>query len=87
METVLTIRIDSATERAVERLARRRRMTKSAVVREALQSFTTEPLATNRRSALDGIADLVGVFRSGRGDLSARTGARLREALKKKRVR
>ncbi|MCU0241291.1 MAG: ribbon-helix-helix domain-containing protein [Vicinamibacteria bacterium] len=85
MEIMLTIRIDAATQRAIERLARKRRVSRSAVVREALQRFATEePPPTNKNSAYSKVADLIGSVRSGRGDLSENAGARLRDILTKR---
>ena len=87
METVLTIRIDAGTQRAIERLARKNRMSKSEVVREALRRFASEPPPTKQASAYASVADLIGSYHSGDGGLSLRTGSRLREALKKRRAR
>lgn len=83
METVLTIRIDAGTQRAIERLARKKRMSKSAVVREALQRFASEPPPTRHASAYASVADLIGSYHSGDGGLSVRTGSGLREALRR----
>ncbi len=87
METILTIRIDTTMQRVIERLARKNRMSKSAVVREALQRLAKEPVPAEKDSAYAAVADLMGCFHSGRGDLSARTGELFRGLLKKKRAR
>jgi len=87
MDTVLTIRIDASTQRAIERLAKKNRMSKSAVVRKALQRFASEPLPTKQASVYASVADLIGSYHSGDGGLSVRTGSRLREALKKRHAR
>jgi hypothetical protein len=84
LETMLTIRIDAATERKLARLARERRTSRSDVVRQALEQLAMPSPPAGETSAYTAVADLVGCFRSGRGDLSVDTGKRLRHALKAK---
>ena len=82
----LSVRLDPRTEGIVARLARRRRQTRSAVVREAIAAFEREPAATpsSGATAWDAIAHLVGAADS-RGDrLSENTGERFRALVQKK---
>lgn len=82
----LTVRLDSKTERLVERLARKRGRGKSEVVREALALLAEvegEPSAEG--SPFETIADLAGCARGGPRDLSVRTGEKVRALLEAKR--
>ena len=73
----LSLRLDAETERLVNRLARRRGQTKSAVLREALRALAREESAPRSGPTLyDAIADYIGCFDSGGLNLSERTGAR-----------
>ena len=82
MEAMLTIRIDSATERTLKRLARERQTSRSDIVRQALRQFAA-PLGTGKGgSVYSRVADLVGSVSSGRGDLSEHTGRRFSALLR-----
>jgi Ribbon-helix-helix protein, copG family len=74
----LSLRLDADTERLVSRLARTRRQTKSAVVREALRAFAlVESEPSPGSTFYDAIAHHVGCFDSGGMNLSEQTGRRL----------
>ena len=64
----LTVRLPEPLVAQIDAESRERRISKSDVVRERLQ----RPGSRQRRSALDGIADLVGSVDGLPGDLSAR---------------
>jgi hypothetical protein len=85
----LSLRLDADTEQLVNRLARSRRQTKSAVVREALRAFSKAEFAPPLGATFyDTIAHHVGCFDSGGMNLSEKTGRRLTQLLiERKRVR
>jgi hypothetical protein len=77
-----TVRLDLDTERLLARLARASGRTRSDVIREAIVELARRsPAPANDESLLDSVADLVGVARGGRRDLSVRTGEKLRALL------
>jgi hypothetical protein len=86
VDTVLTIRIDVATQRKLDRLARARRTTRSDIVREAIDQLAA-PTPTNGESVYARVADLIGSVSSGRGDLSIDTGKKYAAMLRDKRRR
>ena len=87
VETMLTIRIDAATQRKLDRLARERRTSRSDIVRQALSQLTSATPVSGDASVYARVADLVGSFSSGRGDLSTDTGRRFAALVKAKRKR
>ena len=64
---VVSIKLPADLDRELTDLARRRRLTRSAVVREALDSYARKP----RRSVTSGAGGLVGSLKGGPADLSA----------------
>jgi hypothetical protein len=82
-----SIRLDAATERAITRLARRRRQTKAAVVREALAAYETGERSRDEQPALAVLAPFIGIADSGGSRRSEDTGDAFRAVLKKSRVR
>lgn len=80
-----SVRLDARTEQALARLARNKRASKSAVLREAV-----EVLARQTRQAESGggpyqkADNLIGCVSGGPSDLSSRTGAGLRRVLGEK---
>ena len=66
----LTIKLPSALDEELAKLAQREHLNKSEVVRQALTAYLKERTATAPDSALDAIADLVGCFSGGPRDLS-----------------
>jgi hypothetical protein len=82
----LSVRLDSGTERLVERLARKRGQTKSEVIRDALGMLVEQEKGGERSSRpYELIAHLVGCVRGGPPDLSVRTGEKFREILLRKK--
>lgn len=85
----LSVRLDPGTERLVERLARKRKQTKSEVIRDALGALAAQEKGSDgKKRPYDLIADLIGCVRGGPRDLSVRTGekfARLLVENKKRR--
>ena len=82
------VRLDRKTEQTLERLARSSRKTKSAVLREAVDALARRSLAnTGRAGGLAKFQHVIGCVSSGRGDLSTRTGQRLRRILEQRKRR
>jgi len=82
-----SVRLDAKTERVLERLARRRRMTKSAVIREAIHIAADKEDQRDSVSPYDAVKHLIGCVSGGPPDLSERTGEKFREILKRKAAR
>jgi predicted DNA-binding protein len=72
-----SVRLDAETTRVLEELARSRSVSKSDVLREAIELLA----AQERVVPYDRVADLVGSVRSGPRDLSERTGELFRKLL------
>jgi hypothetical protein len=83
-----SIRFDSATEKAITRLARQRRQTKAAVVREALAAWDIpRKTAAAPRTASDALEAFIGVADSKGSRRSERTGEAFRALVERKRAR
>jgi len=87
MSTTYTIRIDRDTDRLVKQLAASRRVTRSEIVREALRQLVREKGNAPGSSVYDRTVDLIGSYRSGRGDLSSRTGEGFKKRLRARPVK
>ena len=72
-----SVRLDPETQRALEQLARSRSVSKSEVVRQAIELLASQ----ERQGPFDGVADLLGCVRGGPPDLSEETGTRFRQLL------
>ena len=85
----VSVRLDAKTTDLVDRLARRRGLTKSEVLRVALRQFAEREAGEQAAgTAYDRLAHLIGCFDSGGANLSERTGERFAAALRgKKRAR
>ena len=65
----MTVRLSARTERAVDTLARRRRQTRSDVVRDALENYTaTNGSGVDRERPYDAWLDVIGVVSAGARD-------------------
>jgi hypothetical protein len=83
-----SIRLDPATEKAIARLARLRRQTKAAVVREALAAWEIHSRSAARpRTAAEALAPFIGVVHSRGSHRSERTGEAFRALVERKRAR
>jgi Arc/MetJ-type ribon-helix-helix transcriptional regulator len=82
----MSVRLDPKTEQAVKRLARRRRQTRSAVVREAIAALERDEAAraSEPPTPWESLRHLVGVVDSGGDRLSEDTGGKLRALLQAK---
>jgi len=81
----LSVRLDSETTAIVERVARRRRTSKSEVVREALSNLEREAVERKADTLYQAIEHLIGCVDTGRGDLSEDTGVKFRALLRERR--
>ena len=83
MASPLTLRLDAKTRKQIERIARRRQVSVSEVIRLAIAAWAEqqEPIA----APYDAIADLIGVVHGGMPGRSTQTGRRFSEVLKKRR--
>jgi hypothetical protein len=81
----LTVRLDPRTERALDALARRRRQTRSDIVREAIEQYTAggEPHGREPRP-YDLWADVIGIVSIGGRDDARPTGERFVELVRMK---
>jgi hypothetical protein len=83
MASLLTLRLDDKTRQRIARIARRKQLSSSEVVRQAIDAWVgvQEPLT----HPFDAMADLIGVVRGGDPKRSERTGRRFTKLLKFRR--
>jgi hypothetical protein len=84
MDRTYTVRIDRRTHELVAQFAARSGLSRSEVIREALQSLVNRSAPVRQGSVYDALRDLIGCYRSGRGNLSRRTGEGFRRLLKRR---
>jgi hypothetical protein len=83
-----SVRLDIKTEQTLARLARGKRTSKSAVLREAVDCLAQQALHARVRGSLFARAeDLLGCVSGGAADLSTHTGAGFRRTLTQKKRR
>ncbi len=81
-----SVRLDIKTEQVLTRLARRKGISKSAVLREAVDVLARQSSKSENSDALFHRAeDLIGCVSGGRPDLSTRTGTGFRQIVARKR--
>lgn len=78
-----TVRLDTATEATLKRLATRRGQTKSEVIRDAIARLGDDEPADD--SAYQRLRAYAGIVDSGGRQLSSETGRRFRELLEERR--
>lgn len=86
----LSVRLDVKTENLINRLARKRRQTKSEVIRDAIGVLAAQENGSKgKKRPYDLVAHLIGCVKGGPRDLSTRTGDKFYEMLvdQKKRKR
>jgi predicted DNA-binding protein len=85
MASPLTLRLEKKTRQRIARIASRRRISTSEVIREAIEAWVEqqEPIA----SPHEAMVDLIGVVNGGKPRRSAETGRRFREILNTRRKR
>lgn len=78
----LSVRLNSKTEMRINRLARRRRQTKSEVIRDAIDALDAQDQASAaKKRPYDLVKHLIGCVKGGPPDLSVRTGDKFFEQL------
>jgi hypothetical protein len=81
----LSVRLNSRTERALNALAKRRRQSRSDLVREALEHYTaTSEVDGNEPGPYDAWADVIGVVRTDGRDHKKTTGQLFTEMVERK---
>jgi Arc/MetJ-type ribon-helix-helix transcriptional regulator len=85
MSSPLTLRLERKTRQRIARIASRKRISTSEVIRQAIEAWVErqEPIA----APYEAMADLIGVVNGGKVGRSAATGRRFRELLKSRRNR
>jgi predicted DNA-binding protein len=85
MASPLTLRLDEKTRKRIVRIARRKQLSTSEVVRQAIEAWTErqEPVA----SPYEVVKDLLGVVHGGNPKGSQQTGRRFTKLLKQRRKR
>jgi predicted DNA-binding protein len=83
MASPLTLRLDSKTRQRLARIARRKGLTTSQVVRQAIDAWAErqEPVT----SPYQAITDLIGIAHGGNPKRSSQSGRRFARLLKKRR--
>jgi hypothetical protein len=85
MSDPMTLRLDDETRQRIARIARRKRLSASEVIRQAIEAWVEreEPID----SPYEVVADLIGVVHGGNPGRSSGTGYRFTELLKDRRKR
>jgi len=82
----LTVRVDVKTERLLQRLARKRGLTKSEIIRDAIGVLAQQAKAQGEAERpYEKVRDLIGSVEGGPADLSARTGEGFRRLLARRK--
>ncbi len=82
MASPVTLRLDQQTRRRIERIARRRGVSASQIIREAIRAHVDRQ---EQGSPYEQIADLVGLVHGGDARRSVNTGRRFRQMLARRR--
>lgn len=83
----LTVRMSPETERTLNRLARRRKLSKSDVVREALARYEQAESEPPSKGPFDEWADVLGIVDLGVRDAERTTGDQFTDLLRKDQPR
>ena len=81
---VISVRLKPETRKLLDRVARSQRLSRSEVVRRAIEALAQEQGTSEASEPYQALKDLIGRVRGGPPDLSERTGARFAEILRKK---
>ena len=85
MASPVTLRLDQDTRRRLARIARRKRVSASEVIREAIEAWVERQEATGQ--PYEAVADLIGVVHGGNPERSTAAGRQFAELLKRRRSR
>jgi len=83
MRKVLNVRLDDETHRQVARIARAKRRSRSAVVRDAIAAYAKAQAPG--RTAFESWQDVIGIAEGLPAELSQRTGERFTELLEQRK--
>jgi Arc/MetJ-type ribon-helix-helix transcriptional regulator len=85
MASPLTLRLDEKTRKRIVRIARRKQLSTSEVVRQAIEAWAEqhEPVT----SPYEAVRDLIGIVHGGNPKGSVQTGRRFTKLLKQRRSR
>jgi hypothetical protein len=85
MTSPLTLRLDEKTRKRIARIARRKQLSTSEVVRQAIEAWANrhEPIV----SPYEAVKDLIGVVHGGNPKGSVQTGRRFTKLLRQRRSR
>jgi len=85
MASPLTLRLDEKTRKRIVRIARRKQLSTSEVVRQAIEAWAEqhEPVT----SPYEAVRDLIGIVHGGNPKGSVQTGRRFTKLLKQRRRR
>ena len=84
---IISVRLDPETRRKLDKLTRAHRISRSELVRRAIDRMAKEDPATEEINVYERMKDHIGKFSSGRSDLSMQTGEHFRRILVEKRKR
>ena len=85
MASPLTLRLDEKTRKRIARIARRKRLSTSEVVRQAIEAWAEQHAPVT--SPYEVVKDLLGVVHGGNPKGSVQTGRRFTKLLKQRRSR
>lgn len=85
MASPLTLRLDDETRERLRRVARRKGLTVSEVIRRTVLASVEYEESLTPETPYESIADLIGCVRGGRADRSRATGRQFAELLQKRR--
>jgi Arc/MetJ-type ribon-helix-helix transcriptional regulator len=81
----VSVRLDAKTESLIDRLARKRRQTKSEVIRDAIGVLADqEDKGAKKKRPYDLVAHLIGCVDSGGANLSQNTGEKFAKLLRER---
>ena len=81
----VSVRLNAKTESLIDRLARKRRQTKSEVIRDAIGVLAKqEEKSTEKKRPYDLVAHLIGCMDSGGANLSQNTGEKFAKLLRER---
>ena len=81
----VSVRLDAKTKSLIGRLARKRRQTKSEVIRDAIDVLAKqEEKSTEKKRPYDLVAHLIGCVDSGGANLSQNTGEKFAKLLRER---
>ncbi len=85
MESPVTLRLDKEIRQRVARIAERKGVSASEVIRDAIQAWVERQEATG--APYEAVADLIGIVRGGKRTRSAEAGRQFKTLLKNRRSR